>query len=169
MKTLWAPWRISYLLGARENLLKTSSKTKCIFCSAVRKKEDVNSLVLYKGKSAFVIMNKFPYSNGHMMVIPKRHVSEISELTPEEHAEMGFLLGKTVEILKKYANCDGFNLGMNLGMAAGAGIKDHLHYHVVPRWSGDHNFMPVIADVRVLPEHMHVTYAKLKKIFDTAC
>lgn len=167
MKTLWAPWRLPYLLNPDKDM-KTgrSLKNNCIFCDAVSKKESVESLVLHKGKTAFVIMNKYPYSNGHIMVIPKRHVFELKKLKPSEHAELGALLAASIEILKKYAHCDGFNLGMNLGAAAGAGIKDHLHYHVVPRWSGDHNFMPVLADVRVVPEHMHETYAKLKLHFD---
>lgn len=166
-QVLWAPWRLPYLLHPEKDVKAGHPlKNNCIFCDAVSKKADVESLVLYKGKTAFVIMNKYPYANGHLMVIPKRHVYELSKLKPAEHAELGELMAASVDVLKKYARCDGFNLGMNLGAAAGAGIKDHLHYHVVPRWSGDHNFMPVLADVRVVPEHMHATYAKLKVYFD---
>jgi ATP adenylyltransferase len=167
MKTLLAPGRMAYLLNAKdENTPKSPAKTNCIFCEAGRAKIDASTLVLYQGKKSYVIMNKFPYSNGHLMVIPKRHLSDLSKLKSDEHAELGLLLGHATNILKKYGRCDGFNLGMNLGAAAGAGVKDHLHYHIVPRWNNDHNFMPVFADTRVVPELLHDTYRKLKPLFD---
>lgn len=165
MKTLWAPWRIEYLTKGDQKAVKHKLVNDCIFCDAASKEPHVNNLVLYKGKKSFVIMNKYPYSNGHLMVIPYRHLADLSKLSKEEHAEMGKLMGVTTQILKKYGHCDGFNLGMNLGQASGAGVKDHLHYHIVPRWAGDHNFMPVLADARVVPEHLHATYKKLRKLF----
>lgn len=167
MKTLWAPWRLPYLLeaGAAERGKSVKKNPPCIFCVATRGLPSVKNLVVSKGKLAYVIMNKYPYSNGHLMVIPKRHVSDLGKLTRAEHAELGTLLAKCARVLKAYARCDGYNVGMNLGEAAGAGIKDHLHYHIVPRWNGDHNFMPVLADARVVPEHLEETHAKLKKLF----
>lgn len=166
MKTLWAPWRLPYLLEAsKANRGKSMKKSICIFCNASRGAPSVTNLVLAKGKFAYVVMNKYPYANGHLMVIPMRHVPELTKLKSDEHAELGLLLSQCSVVLKKYAHCDGFNIGMNLGEAAGAGIKDHLHYHIVPRWNGDHNFMPILADARVVPEHLEETYAKLKKYF----
>lgn len=167
MKTLWAPWRLPYLLEASAAKRGESMKKKptCIFCDAASGKPRVDNLVVHKGKLAYVVMNKYPYSNGHLMIIPRRHVSEIQKITRAEHAEMGELISRSAAALKKYAGCDGFNVGMNLGEAAGAGIKDHLHYHIVPRWHGDHNFMPILADARVVPEHLHETYAKLRALF----
>ena len=180
MKTIWAPWRISYLTQSTEGAVKLKSKqahkktnakkiremsAPCPFCDAAQMPVSSETLVLKKGRLAYVIMNKYPYANGHLMVIPLRHIASFEDLTPAEHKEIGDLISRSVQVLKKYGLCDGFNIGMNLGQAAGAGILGHIHYHVVPRWQGDHNFMPVLADVRVVPEHMLATYEKLKKIF----
>lgn len=164
MKKLWAPWRLSYILGTKDkNRSKKSSG--CVFCKASKGSSNPDNLILSKSKSAFVILNKYPYANGHLMVIPNRHVCDFTQLTSIEHKEMAELLSLSLKVLKKEFKAQGFNIGMNLGEVAGAGIKDHLHYHIVPRWKGDHNFMPVLSDLRVLPEYLRDTHAKLKKYF----
>jgi ATP adenylyltransferase len=155
MKTMWAPWRMEYILGDKEN--------GCIFCKALSEQDN---MTLYKGKATLVIMNKFPYINGHLLVSPIKHISTLDQLSK---SEMGVLL-KTVEqsvgILKKAMNPDGFNVGLNLGKVAGAGVEEHLHFHIVPRWFGDTNALTVFADVRVIPEHLMTTYNNLKPYFD---
>lgn len=164
MKKLWAPWRLSYILGTKDkNRSKKSSD--CVFCKARKTSLSPGNLILYKSKHAFVILNKYPYANGHLMVIPNRHICDFTQLTVLEHEEMAKLLSLSHEALKKALKAQGFNIGMNLGEMAGAGIKDHLHYHVVPRWKGDHNFMPVLGDLRIMPEYLKDTYLKLKKHF----
>ncbi|MCP5464210.1 MAG: HIT domain-containing protein [Deltaproteobacteria bacterium] len=162
---IWAPWRLEYIL---EHVADKSKKAKgaCVFCEAQKGRASQKNLVLYRGQHAYIIMNKYPYANAHLMVIPNRHLSDFSKLTSEEHQEMGELLSLCTKVLKKIAKPHGFNIGMNLGEAAGAGIKEHLHYHIVPRWSGDHNFMPVVANLRVMMEHIKKTYIKLKTEFD---
>jgi ATP adenylyltransferase len=155
MKTMWAPWRMEYILGDKEN--------GCIFCKALSEQDN---LTLYKGKATLVVMNKFPYINGHLLVAPIKHISTLDQLSK---SEMGNLL-KTVEqsvgILKKVMTPDGFNVGLNLGKVAGAGVEEHLHFHIVPRWFGDTNALTVFADVRVIPEHLTTTYDNLKPHFD---
>jgi ATP adenylyltransferase len=156
MKTMWAPWRIEYILGAKEK--------GCVFCNALSVSDE---LTLYKGKSTLIVMNKFPYINGHLLVAPVRHLSTLSEL---DQAEMGVLLAtveQSVAVLKKVMHPEGFNIGLNLGRAAGAGIEEHLHFHIVPRWSGDTNALAVFADVRVIPQHLQETFALLKPHFQT--
>ena len=153
MKQLWAPWRIEYI--------KLEKPEECIFCKAVKENRDEENLVLWRGKVAFVIMNKFPYNNGHLMIAPYRHVGHFEELTKEELTEMGIILQKCVKVLKKAMSPDGFNVGINIGKIAGAGVEDHIHIHIVPRWSGDTNFMPVISDTRVIPQALHDTYSCL--------
>ncbi|MFO7972380.1 MAG: HIT domain-containing protein [Desulfobacterales bacterium] len=155
MKTMWAPWRMEYILGDKEN--------GCIFCKALSEQDN---LTLYKGKATLVVMNKFPYINGHLLVSPIKHISTLDQLSK---SEMGNLL-KTVEqsvgILKKAMTPDGFNVGLNLGKVAGAGVEEHLHFHIVPRWFGDTNALTVFAEVRVIPEHLMTTYNNLKPYFD---
>mgnify|MGYP001028046419 FL=1 len=154
MKTMWAPWRIEYILGAKER--------GCVFCKALSVNDE---LTLYKGQSTLVIMNKYPYINGHLLVAPVRHLSTLSELN---QAEMGDLLAtveQSVAVLKKVMHPEGFNIGLNLGRVAGAGIAEHLHFHIVPRWSGDTNALAVFADVRVIPQHLQETFALLKPHF----
>lgn len=170
MKTLWAPWRMEFILDAKakKESVKSSSKSTSIFFELSQQKPSQKNLILYKGQRAFVILNKYPYANGHLMVIPLRQVADFSKLNGAEHKELGELLSLSIECLKTALQPDGFNIGMNLGTDAGAGIIEHLHYHVVPRWRGDTNFMPVFAEARVLPEHMQATYKKLKKIFEQA-
>jgi ATP adenylyltransferase len=138
----------------------------CVFCAAIRGRPSHKNLVLQRGRVAYIVMNKFPYNSGHLLVIPNRHLDEFTALTAAEHAEMGELLGQAMQALRRVMRPHGFNIGMNLGQMAGAGIRDHLHYHIVPRWSGDANFMPVVADIRMIYEHMEETYGKLRKCFD---
>jgi ATP adenylyltransferase len=154
MKTLWAPWRIDYITGQKEE--------GCVFCDNPKEGNDKKNLILYKGESSFIIMNRYPYSNGHLMAVPYRHTNNMSELNDKERLELMNLTAKCIEILK-VMNPDGFNVGMNLGTAGGAGIDDHLHFHIVPRWNGDTNFMPLIADVKVMPEYLEDTYKTLSE------
>lgn len=153
MDVLWAPWRIDYIL---------SEKGKgCIFCDKPKENKDRENLILYRGKSHFVIMNAFPYNNGHMMVVPYRHTSTLSGWRGDELQEFLELADLCVSVLQRTMRPDGFNLGINMGEVAGAGIAEHIHLHVVPRWKGDTNFMPVLAETRVIPEHIRATYEKL--------
>lgn len=154
MKTLWAPWRIEYIAGEKDN--------GCIFCDKPKEGNDKENLILFKGESSFIIMNRYPYSNGHLMAVPYRHTNNMSELKDNERLELMNLTTKCIEILD-IMNPDGFNVGMNLGTAGGAGIDDHLHFHIVPRWNGDTNFMPLIGDVKVMPEYLKDTYKKLSE------
>ena len=155
MKTMWAPWRIEYI--------KSDKEDECVFCQALSEKND---LTLFLGESTLVVMNKYPYINGHLLVSPIKHISGLDQLN---QSEMGILLltvEKSIEILKKIMSPDGFNIGLNLGKVAGAGIETHLHFHIVPRWFGDTNALTVFADVRVIPEHIQETYNNLKPYFD---
>lgn len=172
MKRIWAPWRIGYLKDSTQKKRSPKKNTResvklgsCVFCEAFKNLSDKKSLVLHRGRHGFVIMNKYPYANGHIMVMPVRHTADFAGLTRAEHAEMGELLAVCHRILKQTMHCDGFNIGMNIGEVAGAGIAEHLHYHIVPRWAHDHNFMPTIAETRTIPEHMDLTCRKLKKRF----
>jgi ATP adenylyltransferase len=157
MERLWAPWRLQYVAKERTE--------GCIFCEKPLLGDDRAAYIVRRGTSAFVILNTFPYNNGHIMVAPFAHVAELSDLPLETLHEMVDLAQLATQALKARFHPDGFNLGFNLGTAAGAGIKDHLHLHVVPRWQGDTNFMPVIGDVRVIPESLEQTYDKLTEAF----
>lgn len=158
MERLWAPWRLEYIVAEKVE--------GCIFCVFPSRDEDKKNHILYRGEHAYVIMNAFPYSNGHLLIPPYRHIADITELTDEENLEIMQLTQKCAVALKEVMRPDGFNVGMNLGTPAGAGIADHLHVHIVPRWNGDTNFMPVLADVKVIPEALEKTYDKLKSVFD---
>jgi len=155
MKTMWAPWRMEYILGDKEE--------GCIFCKALSEQDD---LTLYKGKTTMVVMNKFPYINGHLLVATARHVSTLHELDKDEMRDLLLTVEKSLGILKKIIGPDGFNVGLNLGKVAGAGVEEHLHFHIVPRWFGDTNALTIFADVRVIPEHILATYNNLKPHFD---
>jgi ATP adenylyltransferase len=153
---LWAPWRLEYVSSASE-------QTGCVFCRAVAAPPgDADSLVVHRGETVFVMLNRFPYSSGHLMVAPIRHVGSLGELSAQEAAEIHSLSTRAVEVLGTLFEPDGFNIGWNLGRSAGAGVVDHVHEHVVPRWQGDTNFMPVLADVRVIPEHLQATHARVE-------
>jgi ATP adenylyltransferase len=156
LPAIWAPWREAFILGKKAR--------GCIFCN--QSKKDRQNLILARGKKNFVIMNLYPYTSGHLMVVPHRHVAELSVLTPDEALEMMQLAGKAVEALKKAFRPEGFNLGINLGRAAGAGVEGHLHLHIVPRWAGDANFMPVVGKTKVFSVGLEKTYALLYPYFN---
>lgn len=153
---LWTPWRLDFILGAK--------KPGCVLCDKVHQGpgKDAENLVLYRGQHCFVILNLYPYSTGHLMVLPYLHTSDFVSLEPDTLAELADLSRRSVALVKQTHRPDGLNLGMNLGKVAGAGIDDHLHMHVVPRWNGDNNFMPVLGGTRLMPETLDQTYAKLK-------
>ncbi len=153
MKKHWAPWRMAFILGPKDKA--------CIFCNLPKLKNDRDNLILYRGRYNFVILNKFPYNNGHLMVVPYRHIKDPYNLKRPENTEMMELFGITHRALEQTMHPQGHNMGMNLGTAGGAGIRDHLHLHVVPRWAGDTNYMPILADTKVLVEHLSETYDRL--------
>lgn len=157
MNRLWAPWRMDYISGEKDE--------GCIFCKAPELPPE-DSLLLFSGSVSLVMLNKYPYNNGHLMIAPTRHVAAVEDLTPEESIDLFRLLRHSTTVLKNSMNTDGLNVGMNLGKAAGAGVEAHLHMHVVPRWNGDVNFMPVVAETKVMPEHLAETLEKLKPLFD---
>ncbi len=158
MERLWAPWRYQYVKSAAEG------SGECIFVELPNQSDDEKNLILFRGKHAFVILNAYPYTSGHLMVAPYQHTASFADLSDDEHLEIQNLITKSIEWLTEAFKPHGFNIGVNLGRAAGAGIEDHLHWHVVPRWNGDTNFMPVTGEVRVLPQSLQETYAILKKI-----
>jgi len=141
MRNLWAPWRQEFILGRKEK--------GCIFCKRLTKDDDRKNLILFRGKTAFVILNKYPYNSGHLMVVPNRHKRDLEALTAKELTELMQLTQKCVQVLKKTFKPCGFNIGFNLGKAAGAGIDDHLHIHIVPRFTGDTNFLPVLGQTKL--------------------
>lgn len=147
---IWAPWRETFILGRKEK--------GCIFCRRLKRKSDRADFILGRGGKNFIIMNLYPYTSGHLMIVPYRHLGELSQLEPEEAAEMMELASRSVEALKKAVKPEGFNLGMNLGRSAGAGIEGHLHLHVVPRWAGDANFMPVVGKTKIFSVSIEKTY-----------
>jgi len=153
-KQLCAPWRLEYIQSADE-------QDGCFLCAAALGDDDEALLVVHRGETAFVVLNKFPYSSGHLLVAPRRHGVDFGELHDTEVLEIHRLAADAIAALSAAMHPDGFNLGWNLGRVAGAGVVDHAHLHVVPRWSGDVNFMPVLADVKVLPEHLRETRRKL--------
>ena len=153
MKQLWAPWRLEYIKSADD-------ETGCVFCAAVDG-DDAEKLVVHRDERSIVLLNKFPYSSGHFMAAPVRHVGEYGELNDDEVLELHRLASAGMSALGELYGPQGYNLGWNLGRVAGAGIVDHVHLHVVPRWGGDTNFMPVLADVKVLPEHLRESRDKL--------
>ena len=157
MKQLWCPWRLAYILGPKPD--------QCVFCLPEHTGEDEERLVLFRGQWNFVIMNKFPYNNGHLMVTPFRHIMDICDLRPDEAEEHFAIIRTCTSILRKRFNPQGINIGLNLGEAAGAGIREHMHFHLVPRWNGDSSFMAVMDEVRVIPEHLHNTYKELRQLF----
>jgi ATP adenylyltransferase len=159
MKKLWAPWRLEYIQGERSE--------RCVFCLDEETSDDESRLILHRGAFCFVIMNRYPYSNGHLMVAPYRHLAGLGDLSPDEVQELHRLTVLCQQVLRECIAVQGFNVGINLGEVAGAGVADHLHQHIVPRWHGDTNFMPVFAEVRVVPQHLEATYRCLKPVFAT--
>ena len=160
MDNLWAPWRMDYITG------EAAKKTEgCVFCEITKERNDAKNHIIYRGKSCYVVLNKFPYNNGHAMVIPFDHAADLLALEPEIQNECQLMVNKTIAALHKSLNPQGINIGLNLGTAAGAGISEHIHWHILPRWSGDTNFMPVVAGIKVISEALDETYKKLKKAF----
>ncbi len=157
MKQIWAPWRMEYI--------QMKKPKGCILCENPRQDNDAVNHILYRGDKNFVIMNSYPYNPGHLMIVPYRHIASLEELTDEELHEHFDIVSRSIKVLRQVLSPGGFNLGINIGKVAGAGIEDHVHTHIVPRWQGDTNFMPVIADARVVPEALAETYQKLKGRF----
>ncbi len=160
MKHLWAPWRMEFIRKVKTN--------GCFLCGAAGAEpaRDRGNLVLQRGELALVIMNKFPYNNGHLMVAPFRHEGSFEKLSPDELAEIMALAQRWQRIIQEEMHAQGFNMGFNLGRAAGAGLVDHLHFHIVPRWAGDTNFMPVLAEVHVIPQALEELYDRLRAELD---
>jgi ATP adenylyltransferase len=158
---IWAPWRLDYVKDASKD-----SAEECIFCAALEAGDDEASLIVHRGERAFVILNKFPYTNGHLMVAPYEHVPTLPELDADTVAEMMALTQRAMETLEERYSPHGYNVGFNQGRVAGAGVEHHIHMHVVPRWGGDTNFMPVLADTRVMPQSLEQSYAALQGAFD---
>jgi ATP adenylyltransferase len=152
---LWTPWRMAYVAGPAKS-------AECVFCAAAAGDDDVASLVVHRGEHVFVIMNLFPYNTGHLMVVPYDHANHLAAISAAARSELFELTAAFTSELQEVMGCEGINLGMNLGSAAGAGIADHLHQHVVPRWIGDSNFMPLVGGTKVLPELLPATYGKLR-------
>ena len=159
MDILWAPWRMEYI----ENADKDEG---CIFCDKPKENRDKENLIIHRGEMGFVMMNKYPYNSGHVMIVPYQHTGEFSSLSREEKMELFNLLISSKDALTEIMKPQGFNIGMNLGRIAGAGIVDHLHFHIVPRWSGDTNFMPIISHTKVVSEGLKQTWEKLKQAFE---
>ena len=156
MKRLWAPWRMAWIGGSRP-------AAGCVFCTARDGVDDRDALVLLRGAHAFLILNAYPYAPGHLMAVTNRHVAAVGEAQPEELTDAMTLVQRGVAALSLEYRAEGFNVGLNQGRAAGAGIEDHLHVHVVPRWGGDHNFLTVVGDTRVLPEELTTTWDRLRR------
>jgi ATP adenylyltransferase len=160
MQTLWAPWRMDFI--------KSDKPDGCIFCRFPADTRDRENLVLGRSAHSFVMLNKFPYNNGHLMVIPRRHSADLAALPEPEFSDLHRLLAVSLTVLGQAYGPEGFNVGMNLGRIAGAGIAEHLHYHIVPRWGGDTNFMPVLAETKVMVEHLDSSFERLRSLFDAA-
>ena len=160
MEHIWAPWRMEYVLMEKGE--------GCIFCDKPKEGKDSDNLILYRGESNFVMLNSYPYNPGHLMVAPYRHIAHLGEMSPEELYEHFDIVRKMVGLLEEVSHPAGFNIGINMGKVAGAGVEGHIHTHIVPRWEGDTNFMPLIANTKVLPEALSATYAKLKQGVDKA-
>ena len=155
---IWAPWRMGYILGKK--------KKGCIFCSIGKGKNDEKNFVVGRGDFSFVVLNIFPYNNGHLMIAPYRHIKNLESLKEEEGIEILKLLRLSIRILKKILKPEGFNVGINIGKVSGAGVEGHLHIHIVPRWEGDTNFMPVISETKVIPQSLKELYKILREEFE---
>lgn len=154
-RRLWTPWRMSYVGGG-------AKETGCIFCNRIAADDDVESLILHRSSKSAVIVNLYPYNTGHLMIVPNQHVASPEEIDPHELSDMATILPPVLRALRQVLDCHGFNVGMNIGSVAGAGVAEHLHEHVVPRWNGDANFMPIIGAAMIIPELIPVSYAKIR-------
>ncbi len=162
METLWAPWRMEYISASKED-------GGCFLCRAAAEGADEQtSLVVHKSRTCMVVLNRYPYNNGHLLLAPRRHIAEPADLSDDESRELMALLSRSIAVLRAEMRPDGFNAGLNLGRVAGAGLDTHLHWHVVPRWSGDSNFMPVIASTKVIPEALEDQRRRLASAFAAA-
>jgi ATP adenylyltransferase len=158
MEVLWAPWRMDYILGEKDS--------DCIFCCHNGQRANEKDLILFKGQLTMVMMNKYPYINGHLLVSPLRHICGLDDLSLEEMTDLMAKIRKSSQFIREEMHPDGFNVGVNLGDIAGAGMADHLHFHIVPRWKGDTSYMTVLGEIRVIPEHIKITYRRLRPYFD---
>jgi ATP adenylyltransferase len=158
MKYIWAPWRIQYVRGEKK-------PAGCFLCTKPAEDKDKENYILYRGKKNFILLNSYPYNPGHLLIAPYRHIGNLEELTAEERNEHFELVCRSIRVLKEALNPGGLNFGANLGRVAGAGVEDHFHSHIVPRWNGDTNFVPVLADVRVVPQALADTYDALQGKF----
>lgn len=158
MRRIWAPWRIGYVAGERTD--------GCVFCRKIESDDDEGNHLLFRGEQNVVLLNTYPYNSGHLMVVPHPHIGKLEDLSPEAGHELWDLTDLAARTLKRTLHPQGFNVGMNVGDAAGAGIGDHLHMHIVPRWNGDTNYMTTVADTRVVPQSLEESYEQLKPIMD---
>ena len=158
MKHMWTPWRMEYILQGRQ--------ASCIFCEMLDFQDDREALILYRGERSFMVLNKYPYTTGHLMVVPYRHLDTLEALSPEEICDLTTTLTLSIRALRASLKPEGVNIGANIGRVAGAGVESHFHAHVVPRWTGDTNFMPIAADVRVIPQALSETYDQVKLAID---
>ncbi|MEZ4846920.1 MAG: HIT domain-containing protein [Bdellovibrionota bacterium] len=159
MKLMWAPWRMKFILNSKKEA------DGCVLCDLQNQEDSQENLILHRGSESYIIINKYPYNTAHLMVVPKVHESDFTKLTASTMASISSDLQKAVAVLTEVYKPAGFNIGMNLGQAAGAGIPKHLHWHIVPRWIGDNNFMPIVGGTKVLPETPEETYSRLKDRF----
>ena len=163
MKRMWSPWRSKYIEGFKNPPVKKGKKS--LFSAAHRAGDDDKHMIVWRGDHCFVIMNLYPYNSGHLMIVPYRQTPRFEDLTADELAEIMSTAQRAVKALGKVMNPQGYNFGANVGRVSGAGVDDHIHFHIVPRWNGDTNFMPVLADVKVISEDMKATLKKLRKVF----
>jgi len=154
MKRLWTPWRMEYIESPKQD--------GCVFCQALEQEDGPENLIIFRGKTSFVMLNAYPYTSGHIMALPFIHVRNLIDLNPETRAELIELTTKATRVLENVYQAQGFNVGINLGEAAGAGIEEHIHVHIVPRWAGDTNFMAAVGGTRMLPEDLQETYRRIK-------
>ena len=157
MDIVWAPWRMEYI--------QSEPSSECLFCQKYSEKKDPENYVLYRNELGFILLNLYPYNNGHLMVAPVRHIGDITDLNDKENTHLMNLVQKGVKALTGAYNPQGFNIGLNLGVVAGAGITDHIHIHIVPRWQGDTNFMPMLSETKVMPQYLQKTYKDLLPYF----
>jgi ATP adenylyltransferase len=158
MERLWTPWRLEYILSDKQ--------PGCIFCAALAQRDDRETFIVYRGARAFVMLNKYPYNNGHLMVVPYQHSADLNALGVETQAELMHLIARALEWLRAASRPEGFNIGMNLGKAGGAGVVEHLHFHIVPRWAGDTNFMTITGETRVIVELLDDTWTRLRGVIE---
>jgi ATP adenylyltransferase len=159
LKYIWSPWRMEYIQSDK-------NEDGCVFCIEMARPDGPQNLIVYRGQHVFLILNRFPYTSGHLMVVPYQHTPALTELTKETQTEMMEIANRCVQVLKEEYHPQGFNVGINIGEAAGAGITEHIHMHIVPRWSGDTNFMSSLGSTRVLPETLEETYKRVKEAWE---